>query len=60
MTLTVVPLHPDRNPGVASLYDQLDKVIDDYCANSTVPVTSAEIVGTIEFLKLAHMKVYDR
>ena len=62
MTLTVVPpvdLYPNSNPSVSTLYDKIQAVIDDHCQNSPVKVTSAEVVGTIEFIKLANMKVYD-
>lgn len=63
MTLKVVenvePLHPGQTPQIANLYDRLHEVIVDYVRNSTAPVTAAEVVGTLEFLKLAHMHVYD-
>lgn len=50
----------DKNPKISTLYDKLNAVIQDHCQNNTHPVTSAEVVGTLEFLKAAHMGVYDQ
>ena len=52
-------LHEGTNPKVASLYDRLNAVITDHVENCPTPVTTAEVVGTLEILKLAHAKVYD-
>lgn len=59
MELRVVEtLHPNTNPKVESLYDRLDAVIADHIKNCPNPVTGAEVVGTLEFLKLKHAEVY--
>lgn len=61
MTLRVVEnLHQDSKPHIASLYDRLNDVIQDHCANSGQIVTGAEVVGTLELLKLAQAGVYDK
>lgn len=61
MTLKVVEnLHQDSKPHIASLYDRLNEVIQDHCANSGQIVTGAEVVGTLELLKLAQAGVYNK
>ena len=61
MNLKVVEnLHQDSKPHIASLYDRLNEVIQDHCANSGQIVTGAEVVGTLELLKLAQAGVYDK
>lgn len=61
MTVKLVePLHPHSNPSVASLYDKLNAVILEHCENSPVKVTSAEVIGTIEFIKATHMGLFDK
>lgn len=55
--LTLVEtLHPDMNAPLCSLFDRIEAVIDDYCAKHNSPVTRAEIVGTLEFLKNHYME----
>lgn len=56
----VETLHKNRNPSVASLYDKIQEVIDEHCRNSPVKVTSAEVIGTLEFIKAANMGVYNK
>ena len=48
------------NPKVSTLYEKLNAVIEDHVMNCPHPVTGAEVIGTLEFLKAAHMGVYDR
>lgn len=61
MTLKVVEnLYQDSKPHIASLYDRLNEVIQDHCANSGEIVTGAEVVGTLELLKLAQAGVYNK
>lgn len=61
MTLKVVPdLHPNSNPSVDSLFDKINAVIVEHCQNSPVKVTSAEVIGTIEFIKATHMGIFDK
>ena len=58
MSLKIVdpsPIYADGNLHVMSLYERLEKCIDDYAEKHTLPVTRAEIVGTLEFLKAHYM-----
>lgn len=52
--LNIIPAHPEENRPIANLGERLSEVIIEY-ANAEHkegrPVTFAEIVGTLEFLK---------
>lgn len=49
--LKVVPLSPNSSLHIQSLYDRILFVIDEYCSQKDTPVTLAEILGTLEFVK---------
>ena len=55
----VESLHPGRTPRIASLHERLMAVIDEYCEAHESPVTKAEVVGTLEFVKADIMDVYE-
>jgi len=49
--LKVVPINPDGKLHLYNLYEALLTLVDDHLKQSNTPVTRAEIVGTLEFVK---------
>jgi hypothetical protein len=49
--LKVVPINPDGKPHLFNLNEAILCLIDDILQQSNKPVTKAEIVGTLEFVK---------
>lgn len=53
-SLKVVKISPKKVLHINSLYDALKMRIDDHIEFSKMPVTVAEIVGTLDILKDAY------